>query len=72
MAKRKVVWSTLAERETKEILSYFFNRNKSATYSRKLYRLFQSELNRLAKYPEAGLKNIVVFHQIYLLLDIKP
>lgn len=56
MAKRKVVWSTLAERETKKILSYFLNRNKSATYSRKLYRLFQGELNRLAKYPEAGLK----------------
>jgi addiction module RelE/StbE family toxin len=56
MAKRKVVWSTLAKLETQEILEYFLNRNKSATYSRKLYQLFKRELYRLSKYPEAGLK----------------
>jgi addiction module RelE/StbE family toxin len=56
MVKRKVIWSTLAKLETKEILEYFLHRNKSATYSRKLYQLFQSELRRLSMFPEAGLK----------------
>ncbi|WP_408733668.1 type II toxin-antitoxin system RelE/ParE family toxin [Mucilaginibacter sp.] len=51
----KVVWSVRAQRERFEILEYWINRNKSKTYSRKLYQLFRIGMKKVAEMPEAGI-----------------
>lgn len=40
MAKRKIVWTKKANFERQEILSYWYNRNKSIRFSKKLNGLF--------------------------------
>jgi toxin YoeB len=50
----KVVWSIRAQRERFEILEYWVNRNKSKTYSRKLYQLFRVGMKKVAEMPESG------------------
>ena len=45
----KVVWSVRARRERFEILEYWANRNKSKTYSRKLYQLFRAGIKKVAE-----------------------
>jgi plasmid stabilization system protein ParE len=56
MVKRKIVWSHRARIKLYEILKYFADRNKSKTYSEKLYRKFNKELRLLYKHPELGIK----------------
>jgi plasmid stabilization system protein ParE len=51
----KVVWSIRAQRERFEILKYWVNRNKSKTYSRKLYQLFRAGMKKAAEMPESGI-----------------
>ena len=56
MAKRKIVWSNRAKKRLYGILEFYIERNKSKSYSIKLYRLFNKEVKLLIKYPELGLK----------------
>jgi len=49
----KVIWSVRAQRERFEILEYWANRNKSKTYSRKLYQLFRIGMKKVAEMPES-------------------
>lgn len=51
---KRVIWSPRAQAERKEILDYWFKRNKSKTYSRKLNRLFTEAINLIIDYPEIG------------------
>jgi plasmid stabilization system protein ParE len=51
----KVVWSVRAQRERFEILEYWVNRNKSKTYSRKLYQLFRIGMKKVSEMPESGI-----------------
>ncbi len=51
----KVVWSVRAQRERFEILEYWVNRNKSKTYSRKLFQLFRIGMKKVAEMPESGI-----------------
>lgn len=51
---KRVIWSPRAQEERKEILDYWFKRNKSKTYSRKLNRLFKEAINLIIDYPEIG------------------
>jgi plasmid stabilization system protein ParE len=53
MAK-KVIWSLRAQRDRKEILVYWAERNKSLIYSKKLDRLFRKAINILKRYPKIG------------------
>jgi plasmid stabilization system protein ParE len=53
MAKR-VIWSSLAEQEFADILEYWTNRNKSATFSNKLIDLFEEATELISVYPEIG------------------
>ncbi len=55
MAK-KVVWTQKAQLERVEILSYWFEKNKTKTYSIKLNKLFVETLKTLAKQPSLGRK----------------
>ena len=54
MAKLKIVWSQRANIKLFEILDFYTNRNKSTTYSTKLYKRFTKELRLLYKQPDLG------------------
>ncbi len=56
MAKRKIVWSNRARIKLLTILEFYTERNKSKTYSKKLYTKFNKELSLLLKQPEIGIK----------------
>jgi plasmid stabilization system protein ParE len=53
MAKR-VIWTENAQRERKEILKYWIERNKSKTYSIKLNNLIEESINLLKTRPDIG------------------
>ncbi|MBA4408870.1 MAG: type II toxin-antitoxin system RelE/ParE family toxin [Bacteroidota bacterium] len=54
MAKLKIVWSQRANIKLFEILDFYTNRNKSTSYSTKLYKRFSKELTLLYKQPDLG------------------
>jgi plasmid stabilization system protein ParE len=56
MAKRKIVWSNRAVKRLYGILEFYNKRNKSKTYSKKLYQLLHKQVKILIKFPEIGLK----------------
>ncbi len=56
MAKRKIVWSNRAIKRLYNILEFYDQRNKSKTYSKKLYQLLHKQVNILIKFSEIGLK----------------
>ncbi|MBI6115734.1 type II toxin-antitoxin system RelE/ParE family toxin [Salegentibacter maritimus] len=53
MAK-KVIWSSRAQNDRKEILEYWIKRNKSKVYSKKLAELFRQAEILVTNYPEIG------------------
>jgi toxin YoeB len=56
MAKRKIVWSDRAKKRLYGILEFYIERNKSKSYSIKLYKLLNKQVKLLLKYPDLGLK----------------
>jgi toxin YoeB len=50
MAKR-VIWTIDAKQDKKGILEYWYKRNKSKTYPKKLDKLFKEAVNLIAEYP---------------------
>jgi plasmid stabilization system protein ParE len=54
MEKRKIIWSQRATIKLFEILDFYSNRNKSKSYSIRLYKRFTKELNLLRKQPDLG------------------
>jgi plasmid stabilization system protein ParE len=56
MAKRTIVWSHRANIKLFEILDFYAERNKSKTYSKKLYKKLNKEVSLLLKQPETGIK----------------
>lgn len=56
MVKRKIVWSNRANTTLFKIFEFYNERNKSATYSKKLYKKFIKELSLLKKQPDLGVK----------------
>jgi plasmid stabilization system protein ParE len=62
MAKRRIVWSSIAENELEKILEFYQTRNKSNIYSQKLYKKIKSAIILAAQKPNIGsktkLKNI--------------
>lgn len=53
MAK-KIIWTSCAQNDRKEIFTYWNNRNKSKKYSKKLNLLFIEATNLIAQYPKIG------------------
>lgn len=56
MAKRKIIWTKTAKIERKQILSYWIDRTKSTTYSKKLNNLFKEAIGSLVDHPKIGRK----------------
>jgi hypothetical protein len=46
MAKRKIFWSNRAIKRLYGILEFYDQRNKSKTYSKKLYQLLNKQIKR--------------------------
>ena len=55
MAK-EVVWSERAADDRDEILRYWIHRNKSKTYSDKLNKFFNDEVDSIKKHPEVFIR----------------
>ena len=68
MAK-KIVWTQKAQLERAEILSYWFERNKSKTFSTKLNKLFIETLKTLVKQPSLGRKTDVINVRVKVVRD---
>lgn len=56
MAKR-VIWSLNASEDKIQLFTYWNNRNKSKTYSRKLNVLFKESVKLIQDYPSIGRKS---------------
>ena len=56
MAKYKISWSVEAEIDLTEILEFYIQRNKTATYSRKLYSKIKKDILSISKNPKLGLE----------------
>ena len=56
MVSRKIVWSPQSKIRLYEILDFFKLRNKSNTYSQKLYKNFKEQLSIVNIHPEIGVK----------------
>lgn len=56
MGKRKIIWSYQAHKKLRDTLEFYAKRNKSKTYSIKLYNKFRNELLNLIEQPEIGIK----------------
>lgn len=54
MEKRKIIWSQRATIKLFEILDFYANRNKSKSYSTRIYKRFNKELKLLHKQPDLG------------------
>ncbi len=51
---RRIVWVYQAQKDRNQIFTYWVNRNKSNTFSRKLNRIIRESLDIISKYPFIG------------------
>ncbi|MFW5821802.1 MAG: type II toxin-antitoxin system RelE/ParE family toxin [Tangfeifania sp.] len=56
MAKRKIIWSHRARIALYSILNYYAERNKSKSYSARLYIKINQNIRILKKYPDIGIR----------------
>src|SRR5690606_16786088 len=54
MAHRKIKWSSRAVKEVEKILSFWFYKNRSGTYSNKLNNSINSVISLIAEQPTIG------------------
>ena len=56
MAQRTIIWSRLATIKLYSILEFYILRNKSKTYSAKLFTKINKEIKLLRNNPDLGIK----------------
>jgi len=56
MVKRKIIWSHRARIALYSILNYYAERNKSKSYSARLYKKINQNIRILKKYPDIGIR----------------
>ena len=59
-----IKWSTNARNSRKSIFNYWNNRNKSRTYSNKLFILFNEALNQVSYLNEIGKPTDIIYVRI--------
>jgi toxin YoeB len=59
MVKRKIIWSSKAKADLSNILDFFYIRNGSKTYSKKLNSKLRKAINLLGKHPLIGIQSDV-------------
>lgn len=68
---RKIIWSERARYDKQDILEYWFHRNHSKTYPKKLNELFKKTILSLAQNPNIGKKTDVLNVRIKIVRDYK-
>jgi len=68
MAKQ-IVWTKQAQKDRKEILTYWINRYKSSLYSKKLNEIFKNWILLLSKRPEIGRNTDIVNVKVKVVKD---
>jgi len=61
MASRRIIWSSRAKLDLFEILDYYYKRNGTKTYSKKLNSTLRKSIKLLKKYPYIGVKSDIQF-----------
>lgn len=56
MAKYEISWSVEAEIDLTEILEFYIQRNKTASYSKKLYSKIKKDISIISKNPKLGIR----------------
>lgn len=56
MAKYKISWSVEAEIDLTEILEFYIQRNKTVSYSKKLYSKIKKDISVICKNPKIGIR----------------
>ena len=51
---RTIIWTEKAQRELLEILKYWNHRNKSKSFSVRLNKLIEEQLNLISEFPKIG------------------
>ncbi len=59
MVKRKIEWSSQAKTDLSNILEFFYIRNGSKTYSRKLNLKLRKAIRLLSRHPLLGIQSDV-------------
>jgi plasmid stabilization system protein ParE len=59
MAKRRIIWSHRAKIDLYNILDFYFKRNGTKTYSRKLNATFRNSIRLLETHPKIGIHSDV-------------
>jgi hypothetical protein len=78
MVKREIVWTRNSQIQLHNIFNFYNQRNKSISYSKKLYQKFKVDLNATTQNPEIGvktkLKNIrgLIVENFILYYEILP
>lgn len=71
MVKRQVILSNSAQLDRLNILNFWIQNNKSATYSKKLDSKLREAFNYLQKYPLLGVATIFPDVYAYVILNYK-
>lgn len=59
MAERKIIWSSRAKSDLFKILDFYYKRNGTKTYSRKLNSAIRLSIRKLNKHSEIGVQTDV-------------
>lgn len=59
MVKRKIIWSARARLDLFEILDFYYKRNGTISYSRKLNATIRKAIRLLEKYADIGIQTDV-------------
>jgi plasmid stabilization system protein ParE len=69
MAQRKIIWSRIAYLQRKNILLYWFERNQSNVFSKKLLKQTQLATKQLTKFPYLGKPTDIIDVRVYIMGD---
>ena len=59
MVERRIIWSPRAKSDLVSILDFYYRRNGTKTYSRKLNSAIRKSVRLLAKYTDIGIRTDV-------------
>jgi plasmid stabilization system protein ParE len=61
MVERKIIWSSRAKLDLFDILDFYYQRNGTKTYSKKLNSIFRRSVRLMAKHPDLGIQTDVPY-----------
>lgn len=71
MAKRKIIWSFEAKSDLYNVLNFYYRRNGTWIYSKKLNSAFRKSVRLLTRHPEIGIQTDIFHIRILIIGDFK-